>query len=142
LSGGVLFIFSFWVLGYSHLDSIVNIGSTTAFNAIASLGTASLLSSYIVSITCLRIKRWRKEPLPAARWSLGRWGAPINEFSILYLILVFIFSFFPEATPVSASTMNYNIAIYGFTICFAIGYFFLYGRKVYVGPVKLVRKEE
>jgi choline transport protein len=119
----------------------VNIGSTTAFNAIASLGTAALLSSYIVSITCVRIKRWRKEPLPAARFSLGKWGAPINDFSILYLVLVFIMSFFPEATPVTSETMNYNILIYGFTVCFAIGYFFLYGRRVYVGPVTLVRKD-
>lgn len=120
---------------------MINIGSTTAFNAIASLGTAALLSSYIVSITCIRIKRWRKESLPVARWSLGKWGGPINDVSILFLVLVFIMSFFPEATPVTLSTMNWNILIYGFTICFAIGYFFVYGRRVYVGPVTLVRKD-
>lgn len=120
---------------------MINIGSTTAFNAIASLGTAALLSSYIVSITCVRIRRWRKQTLPAARWSLGKWGGLINDFSILYLALVFIMSFFPEQTPVTLQTMNWNILIYGFTVCFAIVYFFFYGRRVYVGPVTLVRKD-
>jgi choline transport protein len=123
------------------LLSLINIGSNTAFNAIASLGTAALLSSYIISITCVRIKRWRKEPLPAARWSLGKWGGPINDFSILYLVIVFIFTFFPEATPVTPVTMNWNILIYGFTVLFAIGFFFFKGRHTYVGPVTLVRKD-
>jgi choline transport protein len=122
------------------LLSMINIGSTTAFNAIASLGTASLISSYIVSITCVRIKRWRKEPLPHARWSLGKWGAPINDFSILYLIVVFVFTFFPMASEVTPETMNWNVLIYGFTIFFAIGYFFFKGRYTYVGPVTLVNK--
>ncbi|KAH8811165.1 amino acid/polyamine transporter I [Xylogone sp. PMI_703] len=123
------------------LLSLINIGSTTAFNAIASLGTASLLSSYIVSISCVFLKRWRNEPLPSARWSLGKWGIYINGFSVLYLLVVYIFSFFPEATPVTPETMNWNILIYGFTVCFAIGYFLVRGRHVYSGPVVLVRKD-
>lgn len=69
------------------LLSMINIGSTTAFNAIASLGVAALISSYIVSITCIYLRRWRKEPLPAARWSLGKMGGPINIFSICKPIL-------------------------------------------------------
>ncbi|KFY43566.1 hypothetical protein V494_01918 [Pseudogymnoascus sp. VKM F-4513 (FW-928)] len=115
--------------------SMINIGSTVAFNAIASLGTAALISSYIISISCVRIKRWRGHKLPAARWSLGRFGAPINDFSILYLTFVFIFSFFPETAIVDAESMNWNILIYGFTIMFAIVWFFARGRKQYAGPV-------
>jgi len=121
--------------------SLINIGSTTAFNALASLGTAALLSSYIISITCIRIKRWRRQPFPPTRWSLGRWGAPINDFSITYLWLVFIFCFFPQATPVTPQTMNWNILIYGIVVCFAVGYYFVKGRYVYDGPIKLVRKD-
>jgi choline transport protein len=58
--------------GIAILLSLINIGSTTAFNALASLGTAALLSSYIISITCIRIKRWRKHQFPPTRWSLGK----------------------------------------------------------------------
>ncbi|KAJ5424453.1 hypothetical protein N7491_009669 [Penicillium cf. griseofulvum] len=54
------------------LLSLINIGSSVAFNAIMSLGTAALLSSYIISITRVRIRRWQPAPLPPARWSMGQ----------------------------------------------------------------------
>ncbi|ATY60366.1 hypothetical protein A9K55_005384 [Cordyceps militaris] len=38
-----------WV---GQMLSLINIGSTVAFNAIASLGTAALISSYIIFISC------------------------------------------------------------------------------------------
>lgn len=37
--------------------------------------------------------------------------------------------------------MNWNILIYGFTVLFAIGFFFVKGRYTYIGPVNLVRKD-
>ena len=123
------------------LLSMVNIGSTVAFNAIASLGTAALISSYIVSISCVTIKRYRGQRMPPARWSLGKLGGPINDFSILYLILVFIFSFFPETAIVNAVSMNWNILIYGFTLLFAMVWFFTRGKRQYAGPVEYVRKD-
>ena len=123
------------------LLSLINIGSTVAFNAIASLGTAALISSYIVSISCVTIKRYRGQKMPPARWSLGKLGGPINIFSILYLIIVFIFSFFPETAVVNAESMNWNILIYGFTIVFAIVWFLTRGKSQYVGPVEYVRKD-
>ena len=127
--------------GITILLSLINIGSTTAFNALASPGTAALLSSYIISITCIRIKRWRKQQFPPTRWSLGKWGAPINDFSIAYLVLVFIFCFFPQATPVKPQTMNWNILIYGFVVCLRLGITMSREKHVYDGPIKLVRKD-
>lgn len=64
----------------------------------------------------------------------------MNDFSILYLIIVFVFTFFPEATPVTAETMNWNILIYGFTVLFAVVWFLVRGRYQYAGPVEYVRK--
>lgn len=46
------------------LLSLINIGSLVASNAIMSLGVASLLSSYIVAISYIRVNRWCEEPLP------------------------------------------------------------------------------
>lgn len=123
------------------LLSLINIGSTVAFNAIASLGTASLISSYIVSISCVAIKRYRGQQLPAARWSLGKFGGPINLVSILYLVVVFIFSFFPPSAIVDPPTMNWSILMYGFTMVFAVVWFFVRGKYKYAGPVEYVRKE-
>ena len=56
------------------LLSLINIGSTTALNAILALDLASLLCSYTICILCLVFKRLRGEVLPPAQWSLGRWG--------------------------------------------------------------------
>ncbi|UNI19419.1 hypothetical protein JDV02_005603 [Purpureocillium takamizusanense] len=123
------------------LLAMINIGSTVAFNAIASLGTAALISSYIISITCVAIKRYRSEKLPHARWSLGKFGGPINILSIAYLIVVFVFSFFPQTVIVTLESLNWNILIYGFTILFAVIWFFVRGRKQYLGPIAYVRRE-
>lgn len=122
------------------LLSMINIGSTVAFNAIASLGVASLLSSYIISFSCLILKRYRGEPLPHARWSLGKHGMWINAVAVVFLLMTFIFSFFPLATPVVASTMNWNVLIYGSAIIFAVGFYFARGKHVYEGPVVVVKQ--
>lgn len=120
--------------------SAINIGSTVAFNAIASLGVASLLSSYIISFSCLMIKRYRGEPLPPARWSLGRYGMLVNGISVAFLSITFIFSFFPLATPVLLSTMNWNVLIYCSALIFAVVFYLVRGRHVYAGPVSIVKQ--
>ncbi|KAJ3472800.1 hypothetical protein NLG97_g10708 [Lecanicillium saksenae] len=123
------------------LLSLINIGSTAAFNAIVSLGTAALISSYIISTTCVLIRRYTGEKLPAARWSLGRSGGPVNLVAVLYLSIVFIFSFFPAKAAVTGENMNWSSLIYGATLIFATIWFFVRGRKEYVGPVAYIRKD-
>lgn len=53
------------------LLSLINLGSTVAFNAILSIGVVALLTSYITSIGCILLKRIRGEELLPRRWSLG-----------------------------------------------------------------------
>ncbi|KAJ6159878.1 hypothetical protein N7497_004415 [Penicillium chrysogenum] len=77
------------------LLSLINIGSSVAFNAIMSLGTAALLSSYIISVTCVRLRRWRNQPLPPARWNMGKFTPICDTISIMVLLVIWIFSFFP-----------------------------------------------
>lgn len=78
------------------LLSLINLGSAVAFNAIASLTVGAILSSYIVSISCVALRKIRKDrPLPYARWSLGRAGVPINIISVMFLLVVYVFTFFP-----------------------------------------------
>lgn len=120
--------------------SMINIGSTVAFNAIASLGVASLLSSYIISFSCLILKRYKGEALPHARWSLGKHGMWINIVSVMFLSFLFVMSFFPLATPVELTTMNWNVLIYCSAIIFAIGFYLVRGKNVYAGPVVLVKQ--
>ena len=121
------------------LLSLINLGSAVAFNAIVSLSVAALLSSYLISIGCVRLKRWRGEPLPPARWSLGRWGAPLNTVALGYVAVAYVFTFFPQVTPVDPTTMNWSSTIYGAVIIFALVYYMIYGRHTYRGPVVLVK---
>jgi len=123
------------------LLSLINIGSTVAFNAISSSATVSLISTYIISISCLVIKRLRGHTFPHHRWSLGKAGLFINLAALAYLLTIWVFLFFPISTPVDAATMNWNSLIYGGTIVFAVIYYFLFGRKSYVPPVALVVRD-
>ncbi|KAK5168302.1 uncharacterized protein LTR77_006871 [Saxophila tyrrhenica] len=127
----------------TSLLSLINIGSYVALNAILALTAVSLLTSYIIVISCLILKRLRGQPLPARRWSLGKWGLPINIIALCYLLPIYVFSFFPVAlVELSAASMNWAIVIYVGIMGFATIYYFVYGHKVYLPPVALVKREE
>ncbi|OQO08167.1 hypothetical protein B0A48_06961 [Cryoendolithus antarcticus] len=127
---------------FSMLLALINLGSAVALNIITSLGTGALLISYIISISCIIVKRMKNEPLLPRRWSLGRWGMPINIASVLFLGLCFIMNFFPlspiDLTPVS---FNWNIVIFAGVLILAAAYYAVKGRKVYDGPVAYIRKD-
>ena len=126
----------------SCLLALINIGSTVAFNSISSLALCALLSSYIVSISCLLLKRWRNEPLLKSHFSLGKYGFAINLISLIFLVFAFVLSFFPPEPNPTLQLMNWNILIYGVVVMFSLIYFWWKGRHVYAGPVEYVRKGE
>lgn len=123
------------------LLSLINIGSTTAINAIISVTTVSLVTSYMISIACLLLKRLRRETLPSRRWSLGRFGGVINAAAFCFLLAVYPFIFFPPTTPVNAVTMNYGIVMYGGVITLATLYYVAIGRFHFTPPVILVKRD-
>lgn len=130
-------IFSFIV---SILLALINIGSTVAFNSIASLGTGALMSSYIISISCMFVKRWRNETLLPCKFSLGKSGIWINAISVLYLTFAFVVGFFPTFPHPTPDLMNWNVLIYGAVVVFSLVYYFIKGQYVYVGPVEYINK--
>ncbi|TKA81744.1 hypothetical protein B0A55_01124 [Friedmanniomyces simplex] len=121
------------------LLSLINIGSTAAFNAVSSMGTNALLTTYIISIGCVVVRRLRSLPLPARRWSLGRAGLFVNLIALAFLLWIWVFLFFPQTTPVTLSTMNWNILINGGVMILALAYYYLHGKREYTGPVALVK---
>lgn len=124
------------------LVSLINLGSTTALNAINSVTISALLSSYILTIGCLLYRRFSGKPLPTRRFSLGRAGVAINIASMIFLLPLFVFAFFPLATPVQPDTMNWGILMFGGLILSATVYYIVLGRKQYVAPVTLVKHEQ
>jgi len=122
------------------LLSLINIGSTAALNALFTLSGGSILTSYMLCIGCVLSKRLRGEPLPPRKWTLGRYGMAINIGALCFLLMLFVWSFFPIATPVEPSTMNWGSLIYGSVILFSTCYYIFIGRKVYTPPLEKVRR--
>ena len=98
----------------------------------------------MLSIGCLLLKRFRNEPLPPARFSLGRFGLPVNLFAFCYSVVTLVFSCFPVSVPVDAGTANWGPAIWGGVLVIAAVSYAVQGRRDYKGPIVFVegvRKE-
>lgn len=118
----------------------IYIGSALAFNIIISIGTVSLLTSYMVSIGTITWKRLRGHPLLPSKLNLGKFGLPVNLASLVFCAVVFVFAFFPPVPNPAAAEMNWAIAVFGGTLLLALAYYELRAKHAYVGPVAYVRK--
>ncbi len=118
----------------SAVLALIQIGSYVAFNAIVSLTVSSYLTSYLIAIVCLIIRRMRGGKLKLGPWNLGRYGLAINLFAALYTVVTVVFSFFPPSLPATAKSMNYSCVIFGGVVLLGTVYYVLHGHKAYVGP--------
>lgn len=123
------------------LLSLINIGSDVALTAIVSLTISASMSSYMITIGCLILKRLRGQPLPPHRWTLGSWGLAVNIAALAFLLPVFVFAMFPATVEVDAVSMNWCAVMYGGIIILATAYYWLRARHVYVPPVALVKRD-
>lgn len=122
----------------SGIICLINLGSTAAFNIVVSLILLALLSTYMISIGCVLLQRVRKQQLPPARWSLGRWGLPVNAFAFLYSAFVMVFCAFPNTLPVTASTANWAPLLWAGVVALAAAVYLVHGRRAYTPPVAFV----
>ncbi|KAF2729568.1 GABA permease [Polyplosphaeria fusca] len=118
----------------------INIGSSIAFNIIMSAGSVALVTSYLISISCITLRRLRNLPLLESKFSIGRVGLAVNLLSLAFLILVMVFAFFPPVPDPPAISMNWAIAIYAGVLGIAGLYYIFQARREYDGPVEYVRK--
>lgn len=124
------------------LLGLINIGSSTAFNAVISLVVAAYYSTYFNAISLLT---WRKlngtapEPGP---WTIGKMPSLIvNILTLIYIVIVFIFSFFPLVIEdLSLSSFNWAIVLYFGMVIIGI-VLYLFRGKDYQEPKPLYRKE-
>ncbi|KAK8241058.1 amino acid transporter-like protein [Phyllosticta capitalensis] len=117
---------------------LVNLGSTFAFNLIVSLSLLALLSTYMISIGCILLRRIQGQPLPPARWSLGRWGLPVNAFAFLYSAFVIVFASFPTSVPVSLGDANWAPAIWAGVLLLSVVVYWIHGKRHFTPPVMFV----
>ncbi|KAK4906259.1 hypothetical protein LTR49_024571 [Elasticomyces elasticus] len=112
--------------------ALINIGSTAALNSIFSLLTGATAFSYAVSISCLLIRRLRRDPLPPPRCSMGRFSIPVNAFAVLYIVIAAIASFFPVEAVVTPASMNWSCIMFGGVFIIAVVYYLVHGLRHYV----------
>ena len=76
---------------------------------------------------------------PELSW--GPWRVPgllgtlNNAYACIYTVFVMFWSFWPPATPTAPSTMNYAVLMTGATILFSMVYYYVWGKKGYLGPL-------
>lgn len=128
---------------FSIALSLIYIGSPVAFYAITSLLAVALLQCYCLSIGCLL---WRRiahpETIPPAKFSLGRWGIPLNAAAVIYSAWCFFWCFWPTTNSGAPSALNWASVIFGATMVAAIIHYIFVARKKYVGPVALIQGRE
>ncbi|KAF2083729.1 putative amino acid transporter [Saccharata proteae CBS 121410] len=128
-----------WACGWGVLLSFINIGSTVAFNAVLSVGSAAMIATYFMSIGCVTWRRFSGQKLPPSPWSLGRWGLPINCIACLYGFWSFFWCFWPTFYHVEASNFNWAPVLWLVVMIFCASYYWGWARKVYEGPVAQVK---
>ncbi|RJQ85260.1 APC family permease [Amycolatopsis panacis] len=67
---------------------LVNIDSTQIFSAVTSLAIILIYLSYLLVTVPMLVRRlrggWPREDAPPGRFSLGRWGLPVNVLAVLW----------------------------------------------------------
>ena len=67
---------------------VLNVNSTQIFSAVTSLAIILIYLSYLLVTVPMLIRRlrgrWPREGAPAGRFSLGRWGLPVNVLAVLW----------------------------------------------------------
>lgn len=126
---------------FSCLLSLINIGSSVAFNAIISLQLMALMATYGISIGCVLYARTLGggKQLPPARWSLGRMGTPVNAIAFVYCVFILFWTPWPTAADPDSTTFNWCIVMFTAVVILSTAWYFIGGRKQYRGPVTLVR---
>ena len=137
----------------SILLPLINFGSMTVFEDLVSLAIAGLYSSYLVATSLLLYRRVTGGIRPykdtekalsntvGADLNWGPWHIPgtpgvvLNAFVCCFLATSWFFSFWPISMQVDPSTMNYNSLLWGAIVLFSLGYYVVYGRKDYSGPI-------
>jgi amino acid transporter len=121
------------------LLSLINIGSTAAFNALISLTTLGFYFSYAIPIVMFAIRRRSAaRPIHFGPWSLGKLGLPVNVLAVMFCIFLIIFLPFPSILPVTGPNMNYASPVFGAVMIFATVNYFFRARHRFTGPIKEV----
>ncbi|KAF6840313.1 Choline transport protein 6 [Colletotrichum plurivorum] len=118
------------VLGFIYL------GNTTAFNAILSMAIIGMYSSYIAPIAYMMAYGRKNLSLSEyGPFKLGPVLGPVlNVISLVWMVVVIVFSTFPSAMPVTPQNMNYSTVVMVGWLAFGVVYYYTFGRDKFKVP--------
>ncbi|KAI1335306.1 putative amino acid permease [Xylariaceae sp. FL0016] len=118
---------------------LINLGSTTAFNALVSLALLGQYTTYVLPTIFILARRLSPgKNIPFGPWELGKWGIPINIFTIIFSAITIGFNVLPPYFPVTAENMNYAGVVFGAALIICALLWLVMGQKHYAGPIKEV----
>ena len=121
------------------LLGLINIGSTTAFNALISLTLLGQYTTYCLPTGLILYRRIRRDKhLPFGPWQLGKWGIPLNIVTIIFSVVTLAFNLLPPYYPVTASNLNYAPVVFGAALLLTVVFWISRGKYHYRGPIRRV----
>ncbi|KAH6677091.1 amino acid permease-domain-containing protein [Halenospora varia] len=67
-------------------------------------------------------------------FTLGKWGKVVNGVTCTWVLFISVVLLFPTIRPVTATNMNYAVAVAGFIGLFSLGWWFAGAKRTYTGP--------
>ncbi|KAK3113805.1 polyamine transporter tpo5 [Teratosphaeriaceae sp. CCFEE 6253] len=121
------------VVSFCACLNLIGIGSTQTIIAIFNLCAPCLDLSYVAVLFAHQVYAHRVQFIEGP-YTLGRWSRPLNIVAISWVLFISVVLFFPTTKPVTATNMNYAIAVAGFVGLFSMGWWWAGARKKYTGP--------
>ncbi|KAH8697883.1 putative amino acid permease [Talaromyces proteolyticus] len=118
----------FWCIAIN----LIALGNYAAILGVFNITAIALDWSYIIPVVC-KLFFGRFEPGP---WHMGKFSVLVNWWAVIWTTFVSIIFFFPTAEPVTGENMNYAIVFMAFIMLCALVYWYVRGKKFYVGPIK------
>ncbi|CRG86555.1 putative amino-acid permease C15C4,04c [Talaromyces islandicus] len=118
----------FWCIAIN----LIALGNYVAIEGVFNITAIALDWSYVIPVVC-KLMFGQFEPGP---WHMGKFSTLVNWWAVLWTAFVSVIFFFPTSRPVGGDTMNYAIAFMGLILLCALIYWYIRGRKFYVGPLK------
>ena len=122
-----MWISIFWCIAIN----LIGLGSYTAIAGVFNVCAIALDWSYTIPIFC-KVIFGKFEPGP---WNMGKVGYLVNIWACLWTLFVSIIFILPTVRPVTAITMNYAVAFLALIFVAAYAYWWISGRKWYIGPI-------
>ena len=117
---------SIWlVVAGAALLAAPSLVSTTAYLAVTSIAVIGLYLAYITPVFLRRLN----PDFVQGRWNLGRYSAIVGWVAVAWVAFIVILFMLPPANPITIDTFNYAPVAVLAVVVFAIGSWFVGGKK-------------